>query len=143
MVFWKVKKKVKEILDSFKPSTSFSGIQARYLLWTSMEKSGLSSVQINFFHLFPDINFKESFKKDPPMADSCWWLTETNKILLNIYPSIKNKLIFLKNLKSKIKWFATKLRITSSSLYNKISAKSRTGFFLGHKKTEGSHTREV
>ena len=28
-----------------------------------------------------------------PMADSCWGLTENNKILESNYPSIKNKLI--------------------------------------------------
>ena len=36
-----------------------------------------------------------------PVADSCWGLTENDKILLSNYPSIKNKWIFLKKNYSK------------------------------------------
>ena len=32
-----------------------------------------------------------------PMADSCWYLAENNKILYSNYPSIKNKWIKFKN----------------------------------------------
>ena len=42
-----------------------------------------------------------------PMADSCWWMAETNTILQSNYPTIKNTIYFLKR---EIMWTISEMK---------------------------------